>query len=162
MHLLKIHQVRITHIANHCQYGVLMWICFFGLVSKCIWFKYFKRQNLYIFAILTVENLNLWFQCGNMAREGLRTLVVAKKTLTEEQYFDFEVSASWAFQSAFQLIYYETNFLLVYSYYIVLSYFCHMEVADNLAYNLLSQSHLWHRNLFILDFLTLAVNKIVI
>lgn len=30
-------------------------------------------------------------QCGNMAREGLRTLVVAKKVLTEEQYQDFEV-----------------------------------------------------------------------
>lgn len=26
-----------------------------------------------------------------MAREGLRTLVVAKKVLTEEQYADFEV-----------------------------------------------------------------------
>lgn len=32
------------------------------------------------------------FQCGNMAREGLRVLVVAKKSLTEEQYQDFEVS----------------------------------------------------------------------
>ena len=31
-------------------------------------------------------------QTGNMAREGLRTLVVAKKTLTEDQYSDFEVS----------------------------------------------------------------------
>jgi len=30
-------------------------------------------------------------QCDNMAREGLRTLVVAKKSLTEEQYADFEV-----------------------------------------------------------------------
>lgn len=30
-------------------------------------------------------------QCGNMAREGLRTLVVAKKSLSEEQYQDFEV-----------------------------------------------------------------------
>lgn len=30
-------------------------------------------------------------ECGNMAREGLRTLVVAKKQLTEEQYLDFEV-----------------------------------------------------------------------
>lgn len=30
-------------------------------------------------------------ECGNMAREGLRTLVVAKKTITEEQYLDFEV-----------------------------------------------------------------------
>uniref|UniRef100_A0A1D5RJS2 Phospholipid-transporting ATPase n=1 Tax=Macaca mulatta TaxID=9544 RepID=A0A1D5RJS2_MACMU len=29
-------------------------------------------------------------ECGNMAREGLRTLVVAKKALTEEQYQDFE------------------------------------------------------------------------
>ena len=28
-----------------------------------------------------------------MAREGLRTLVVAKKVLTEDQYQDFEVSA---------------------------------------------------------------------
>lgn len=28
-----------------------------------------------------------------MAREGLRTLVVAKRALTEEQYQDFEVSA---------------------------------------------------------------------
>lgn len=28
---------------------------------------------------------------GNMAREGMRTLVVAKKRLTEEQYLDFEV-----------------------------------------------------------------------
>lgn len=30
-------------------------------------------------------------ECGNMAREGLRTLVVAKKQITEEQYQDFEV-----------------------------------------------------------------------
>ncbi|KAL1115479.1 hypothetical protein AAG570_007509, partial [Ranatra chinensis] len=29
-------------------------------------------------------------ECGNMAREGLRTLVVAKKHLTDEQYSDFE------------------------------------------------------------------------
>ena len=32
-------------------------------------------------------------QCGNMAREGLRVLVVSKKSLTEEQYQDFEVSS---------------------------------------------------------------------
>ena len=31
-------------------------------------------------------------QCGNMAREGLRTLVVGKKVLSEEQYTVFEVS----------------------------------------------------------------------
>ena len=30
-------------------------------------------------------------KCGNMAREGLRTLVVAKKVLSEEQFADFEV-----------------------------------------------------------------------
>ena len=30
-------------------------------------------------------------QCGNMAREGLRTLVVGKRVLTEEQYTGFEV-----------------------------------------------------------------------
>jgi len=35
----------------------------------------------------------LFTQCDNMAREGLRTLVVAKKTLTNEQYADFEVIA---------------------------------------------------------------------
>lgn len=37
-------------------------------------------------------NYNDWLEeeCGNMAREGLRTLVVAKKVLTEEQYSDFE------------------------------------------------------------------------
>ncbi|KAG2461476.1 ATP9A ATPase, partial [Polypterus senegalus] len=29
-------------------------------------------------------------ECGNMAREGLRVLVVAKKSLSEEQYQDFE------------------------------------------------------------------------
>ena len=35
---------------------------------------------------------SLLFQCGNMAREGLRTLVVSKKVLTQDQYDDFEVS----------------------------------------------------------------------
>ena len=35
---------------------------------------------------------NDWLEeeCDNMAREGLRTLVVAKKTLSQEQYEDFE------------------------------------------------------------------------
>lgn len=33
-------------------------------------------------------------EVGNMAREGLRTLVVARKMLTEEQYLDFEVILS--------------------------------------------------------------------
>lgn len=40
-----------------------------------------------------IVQYNDWLEeeCGNMAREGLRTLVVAKKNLTEEQYLDFEV-----------------------------------------------------------------------
>lgn len=35
---------------------------------------------------------NDWLEeeCSNMAREGLRTLVVAKKTLSAEQLADFE------------------------------------------------------------------------
>ncbi|XP_059477594.1 probable phospholipid-transporting ATPase IIB isoform X2 [Neocloeon triangulifer] len=39
-----------------------------------------------------IVQYNDWLEeeCGNMAREGLRTLVVAKKSLSEEQYFDFE------------------------------------------------------------------------
>ncbi|KAF6072933.1 putative ATPase phospholipid transporting 9B (putative) [Phyllostomus discolor] len=39
-----------------------------------------------------VVQYNDWLEeeCGNMAREGLRTLVVAKRALTEEQYQDFE------------------------------------------------------------------------
>nr|CAD7263118.1 unnamed protein product [Timema shepardi] len=40
-----------------------------------------------------IVQYNDWLEeeCGNMAREGLRTLVVAKKSLTEEQYLEFEV-----------------------------------------------------------------------
>lgn len=43
-------------------------------------------------------NYNDWLEeeCGNMAREGLRTLVVAKKVLSEEQYADFEYRYSQA------------------------------------------------------------------
>ncbi|KAJ6649236.1 putative phospholipid-transporting ATPase IIB [Pseudolycoriella hygida] len=39
-----------------------------------------------------IVQYNDWLneESGNMAREGLRTLVVAKKTLTEDQYNDFE------------------------------------------------------------------------
>ncbi|XP_012286007.1 probable phospholipid-transporting ATPase IIB [Orussus abietinus] len=40
----------------------------------------------------SIVQYNDWLEeeCGNMAREGLRTLVVAKKNLTEDQYLDFE------------------------------------------------------------------------
>lgn len=40
----------------------------------------------------TIVQYNDWLEeeCGNMAREGLRTLVVAKKILTEEQYQEFD------------------------------------------------------------------------
>ncbi|XP_016353100.1 probable phospholipid-transporting ATPase IIB isoform X2 [Sinocyclocheilus anshuiensis] len=43
-------------------------------------------------AMASIVQYNDWLEeeCGNMAREGLRTLVVAKKALTEEQYQDFE------------------------------------------------------------------------
>ncbi|XP_030377306.1 probable phospholipid-transporting ATPase IIA isoform X1 [Scaptodrosophila lebanonensis] len=41
----------------------------------------------------SIVQYNDWLseESGNMAREGLRTLVVAKKVLTEEQYNDFEM-----------------------------------------------------------------------
>nr|XP_014347728.1 PREDICTED: probable phospholipid-transporting ATPase IIA isoform X2 [Latimeria chalumnae] len=43
-------------------------------------------------AMASIVQYNDWLEeeCGNMAREGLRVLVVAKKYLTEEQYQDFE------------------------------------------------------------------------
>ncbi|XP_055382006.1 probable phospholipid-transporting ATPase IIA isoform X2 [Condylostylus longicornis] len=46
----------------------------------------------------TIVQYNDWLseESGNMAREGLRTLVVAKKVLTEEQYSDFETRYSAA------------------------------------------------------------------
>ncbi|XP_064640226.1 probable phospholipid-transporting ATPase IIB isoform X2 [Lineus longissimus] len=42
--------------------------------------------------MVPVVQYNDWLEeeCGNMAREGLRTLVVAKRPLTEDQYQDFE------------------------------------------------------------------------
>ncbi|XP_071458694.1 probable phospholipid-transporting ATPase IIB isoform X4 [Marmota flaviventris] len=49
-------------------------------------------------AMSSIVQYNDWLEeeCGNMAREGLRTLVVAKKALTEEQYQDFESRYSQA------------------------------------------------------------------
>ncbi|CAF3011590.1 unnamed protein product, partial [Rotaria sp. Silwood2] len=46
----------------------------------------------------TVVEYNHWLheECSNMAREGLRTLVVAKKCLTNEQYQEFEQRLSKA------------------------------------------------------------------
>ncbi|KAM6899228.1 putative phospholipid-transporting ATPase IIB [Xenentodon cancila] len=43
-------------------------------------------------AMASIVQYNDWLEeeCGNMAREGLRTLVVAKKCLSEDQYQDFE------------------------------------------------------------------------
>ncbi|KAG1688800.1 putative phospholipid-transporting ATPase IIB [Nymphon striatum] len=40
----------------------------------------------------TIVQYNDWLEeeCGNMARDGLRTLVVAKKSLTKDQYLEFE------------------------------------------------------------------------
>ncbi|XP_046875687.1 probable phospholipid-transporting ATPase IIB [Hypomesus transpacificus] len=49
-------------------------------------------------AMTSIVQYNDWLEeeCGNMAREGLRTLVVAKKVLSEEQYQDFESRYSQA------------------------------------------------------------------
>ncbi|GFS65398.1 probable phospholipid-transporting ATPase IIB [Trichonephila clavipes] len=46
----------------------------------------------------SIVQYNDWLdeECGNMAREGLRTLVVAKKVLSEEQYADFEARLNQA------------------------------------------------------------------
>ncbi|XP_071038422.1 probable phospholipid-transporting ATPase IIA isoform X3 [Parasteatoda tepidariorum] len=46
----------------------------------------------------SIVQYNDWLdeECGNMAREGLRTLVVAKKVLTEDQYSDFEARLNQA------------------------------------------------------------------
>ena len=62
---------------------------------------FFKQTNDIIFylkgadtVMQSIVQYNDWLneECSNMAREGLRTLVVAKKILTQEQYSDFEVS----------------------------------------------------------------------
>lgn len=51
---------------------------------------YLKGADVVMSAIVQYTD---WLdeEVGNMARDGLRTLVVAKKVLTEEQYLDFEV-----------------------------------------------------------------------
>lgn len=51
---------------------------------------YLKGADIVMSAIVQYTD---WLdeEVGNMARDGLRTLVVAKKNLTEEQYLDFEV-----------------------------------------------------------------------
>lgn len=51
---------------------------------------YLKGADVVMSAIVQYTD---WLdeEVGNMAREGLRTLVVARKMLTEEQYLDFEV-----------------------------------------------------------------------
>lgn len=51
---------------------------------------YLKGADVVMSAIVQYTD---WLEeeVGNMARDGLRTLVVAKKILTEEQYQDFEV-----------------------------------------------------------------------
>lgn len=53
---------------------------------------YLKGADVVMSAIVQYTD---WLEeeVGNMARDGLRTLVVAKKILNEEQYQDFEVSS---------------------------------------------------------------------
>ncbi|KAF5305095.1 hypothetical protein FQA39_LY09357 [Lamprigera yunnana] len=50
---------------------------------------YLKGADVVMSAIVQYTD---WLdeECGNMARDGLRTLVVARKVLSEEQYNDFE------------------------------------------------------------------------
>ena len=47
--------------------------------------------------MMTIVQYNDWLEeeTGNMAREGLRTLVVGKKVLTEEQYQVISVETTW-------------------------------------------------------------------
>ena len=56
----------------------------------------------------TIVQYNDWLEeeVDNMAREGLRTLVVAKKTLTLEQYQDFEVAKTFLRDFYFQILIY--------------------------------------------------------
>lgn len=55
---------------------------------------YLKGADVVMAAIV---QYNDWLneESGNMAREGLRTLVVAKKVLTDDQYNDFEVKYNY-------------------------------------------------------------------
>lgn len=52
-------------------------------------FFYLKGADVVMSSIVQYTD---WLdeECGNMARDGLRTLVVARKLLSEEQYNDFE------------------------------------------------------------------------
>lgn len=54
----------------------------------------------------SIVQYNDWLEeeCGNMAREGHRTLVVAKKNLTEEQYLDFEARLDAYFITFYYLL----------------------------------------------------------
>lgn len=56
---------------------------------------YLKGADIVMSSIVR-ENDWLQQECTNMAKEGLRTLVVAKKLLTEEEYQEFELSYSSA------------------------------------------------------------------
>lgn len=55
---------------------------------------YLKGADVVMSAIVQYTD---WLEeeVGNMAREGLRTLVVARKMLSEEQYLDFEVNEAF-------------------------------------------------------------------
>ncbi len=85
---------------SHFTWRVLMW-WWLGSFSTTtglrrrsfhVLFYYFKSMSWLCKVVLWLVFWVFLYQCGNMAREGLRVLVVAKKSLTEEQYQDFEVS----------------------------------------------------------------------
>lgn len=70
--------------------------------SYSLWFRIWQNQQNGSIELIVkgadtvlrdIVQYNDWLdeECSNMAREGLRTLAVAKKTLTELQYNEFQV-----------------------------------------------------------------------
>jgi phospholipid-translocating ATPase len=48
------------------------------------------QYNDWFGVLIQSINIRLEEECGNMAREGLRTLVIARKRISEEHYQEFE------------------------------------------------------------------------
>uniref|UniRef100_A0A8B9HMW2 Phospholipid-transporting ATPase n=1 Tax=Astyanax mexicanus TaxID=7994 RepID=A0A8B9HMW2_ASTMX len=93
--LLIIHVFFVVFFYFSGLYWYIRLICFLYYIHVCFNASQPLIKHTISHAVfnimLKVINAELCFpQCGNMAREGLRTLVVAKKSLSEEQYQDFE------------------------------------------------------------------------
>jgi hypothetical protein len=86
--------VDIVQLGNHnVQFKGKMFIELVNEIKPILEKNKIENIDYLQFALLDYYEGKDWLEeeCGNMAREGLRTLVVAKKILTEEQYMDFEV-----------------------------------------------------------------------